>query len=1126
MKKFWQRVVSICLCVALSVPMLALPASAVSVSAVISALSKIESAAGAIKALAEATSSVAEMVSDLKEFLKPSTPSDSSMWIASSYWGGPDAHRTELPSKDILWYIAQDWNANYSDEVGFSVDICDRELSDGRTFSVIRCLQVGGRRGEQNMEYYLCDGNARILCVDTTVTPPVYNGTWKPIQTLKSPYTLVSYAELYNMAADAGGKVQKSGNLYLILNSAGTQFYATPSGLAYAYMPTDESASGSDRPTDSVIEVGGDGSENIVTVDGDNTKIDIENGIFTGLDGTLQIIDGVIYDESTKTYYIDSHDSYTTNIYNYYTYQYYINYTSITYIGYTEQYDKHYEVYYKLPDGRSSADLTAEELEQLNFSIDVINYGRSADDVSLRSLYHFDGDTDDSSYWNYCTEFTWNKGASLTYMDEGTFEGSLYLDETEHDFTLTMPSGLMGDFTLQFRYYQSATAAPQTDSYINLGSTAVLKLDGANIKNGSGTTLSAMPVGSWNELALIRDSGTLYYYLNGVKIGSAANATVFDKITFHFGSSQQTFKKLDELRILNYALQKGGASYTPTSVPHDTNLALVLPDTATPIADEYWNVTFGNSDSDYKWDFSKGDTFSNLSYNNCSLNYLSNGVVLRPDSSCTQEDYGAALGGSLSYTRLSRLPSFSFPLSPNSSGVWASGQASFLLSDGTIVDFRFVGSIGDSSASGAYWDGSSWIDMYGGERQHDIFQFNGGFICLNGGWIAVVFDPSSDLSLVAAEFCKCWSQWNPSVSATDEARAALTTRSTMTAEHITSITAMTPEDLATPTLAVRSDIPVTSWQIGGVRPSVPTKGQVWALVERQYITSLQIYNGRAWEACDGRIWTGSRWAPYSSYNVITLKDMSDIVDSSSPDKEYIYTESGFWDWWQRSWNAFTSKFFALFGGDSGKDCKHSYTDEIVTEATCTDPGQMRRTCSKCGESVLEEIPALGHDWNATETVPDSYELPGGTKCPDCGGTEFTSTLEDDTFTCTCGDEDCGKTWTVKGRRQYGQTTYTCSRCGETYVESNETGGGLWESLGNFLSDGVRWIGDKLTSLVESLSGLNKIFADMAEKVKEIAGGFPALFGSFLALMPQDLMAVIWFGIVGVIVLLVYKKWFG
>ena len=748
---------------------------------------------------------------------------------------------------------------------------------------------------------------------------------WIPAQQvqLRSGFTVpVPLAKLKELAAENGGTVYKSSitddggtaDFYYIIKNGGRYILGDSAMKPYTYVGNRVANKPEDRPTGSIWVVDENGDLVQVETDDlpDNVGVDLGTLIGNLPTDSNVIFNGCTYDESTKTYYYHTEVPITIDNrqYYYFTYNYHINYTSVTYIGTTEEYDKHYEVYYQLPDGRSSADLTAEELERLNLSIDVINYGRSADDVSLRSLYHFDGDTRDASYWNYCTEFSWNKGASLTYMDEGTFNGSLYLDETEHDFTFTMPSGLTGDFTLQFRYYQSATAAPQTDSYINLGSTAALKLDGANIKNGSGTTLSAMPIGSWNELALIRDSGALYYYLNGVKIGSATSATVFDKITFHFGSSQQTFKKLDELRILNYALQKGGASYTPTSVPHDTNLALVLPDTAKPIADEYWNVTFGNSDSDYKLDFSKGDTFSGLSYNNCSLNYLSNGVVLRPDSSCTQEDYEAALGGSLSYTRLSRLPSFSFPLSPNASGISASGQASFLLSDGTIVDFRFEGDIGDGSASGAYWDGSSWVDMYGGDRQHDIFQFNGGFICLNGGLIAVVFDPSSDLSLVAAEFRKCWSQWNPSVSAVNEARAALTTRSTMTAEHITSITAMTPEDLATPTLAVRSDIPVTSWQIGGVRPSVPSKGQVWALVERQYITSLQIYNGRAWEACDGRVWTGSRWVPYSAYNVITLKDMSDIVDGSSPDKEYIYTESGFWDWLQRFLTGFKKELFA------------------------------------------------------------------------------------------------------------------------------------------------------------------------------------------------------------------------
>lgn len=907
MKKFWQKVIAFCLCITVSVSAMVAPVSAIAVATIVSALSLITTAAGAVKALAECTSSIVEMVSDLKEFLKPSTPSDSSMWIASSYWAAPDGHRCELVSKTTLELISQDWNANYASEVGFSTDVAKRELSDGRVFYVIRCLEVGGRRGEQNMQYYLCDGNARILCVDATVTPTEYDGTWLPIQTLKSPYTLVSYAELNNTALAAGGKIQKSGNLYFILNSAGTRYYATPSGLAYAYMPPEESASGSDRPTDSVIEVGGDGSENTVTVDGDNTKIDIENGIFTGLDGTLQIIDGVIYDESTKTYYIDSHDSYTTNVYNYYTYQYYINYTSITYIGYTEQYDKHYEVYYKLPDGRSSADLTAEELEQLNLSIDVINYGRSADDVSLRSLYHFDGDTDDDSYWNYCTDFTWNKGASLTYMDEGTFNGSLYLDETGHDFTFTMPSGLTGDFTLQFRYYQSATAAPQTDSSIKLGSTTVMQFDGANIKNGSGTTLSAMPVGTWNELALIRDSGTLYYYLNGVKIGSVSQGIAWQDLNFHFGSDQQTFKKLDELRILNTALQKGGASYTPTSVPHDTNLTLVLPDSAKPVADEYWSVKF-HEDAACSANFTNGGTLADIgspTAKNMTASVFPSGLYIQPDS-CDADFYNSVLEKGYYRSQISETPYLLFYLQDG--GTYFQHQISIVFDDGTVFDSRFFVR---SPYSGKFYVASSDAPEL---SEYWKCPFPGGVLTVglsnnsNSVFLYIVFDPSSAHNIVAIER---YSEAVPySATMVEDSLAALAARSTITAEHITSITPMTPEDLATPTLAVRSDVPVTSWQIGGVRPSVPTKGQVWALVERQYITSLQIYNGRAWEACDGRIWTGSRWVPYSAYNVITLKDMSDIVDSSSPDKEYIYTESGFWDWLQRFLTGFKKELFA------------------------------------------------------------------------------------------------------------------------------------------------------------------------------------------------------------------------
>lgn len=173
----------------------------------------------------------------------------------------------------------------------------------------------------------------------------------------------------------------------------------------------------------------------------------------------------------------------------------------------------------------------------------------------------------------------------------------------------------------------------------------------------------------------------------------------------------------------------------------------------------------------------------------------------------------------------------------------------------------------------------------------------------------------------------------------------------------------------TPTLAVRTDVNITDYQIGGVRPSVPEKGQVWALVEKGYITSLQVYNGSVWLNADGRIWTGSRWIPASSYNVITLQDMYDIVDATE-DYEYIYTESGFWDWLQRAWKDLLDRLdLIIAGGGSGSsdsDCQHVYDSAVEKDATCTDPGRMTYTCSNCGHIYTELIDALGHDWVVTD----------------------------------------------------------------------------------------------------------------------------------------------------------------
>ena len=47
--------------------------------------------------------------------------------------------------------------------------------------------------------------------------------------------------------------------------------------------------------------------------------------------------------------------------------------------------------------------------------------GRRHTPLIIRSLYHFDGNVKDSSYWNYATSFAWKKGASITYLESKAF---------------------------------------------------------------------------------------------------------------------------------------------------------------------------------------------------------------------------------------------------------------------------------------------------------------------------------------------------------------------------------------------------------------------------------------------------------------------------------------------------------------------------------------------------------------------------------------------------------------------------------------------------------------------------------------------------------------------------------
>ena len=751
--------------------------------------------------------------------------------------------------------------------------------------------------GSSQNDYSLCwlaDNAGRAILAEPE--DETEGGQWLHLnQALSAPKKkMLSREALQNLANKLDAHVMSTSNYYMITNTRGNGVYADSAGLPFAaWVNEGQAAINQPRPDTSVKDETGEAAkdENGQIIDNstndNSTNIDLSGMTITLPNGDVQIADAVIYDESTKTYYIDSHDTTNINITYNYHWEYHINYTSITYIGQTEQYDKYYEVYYELPDGRDSADLTAEDLEQLDFALDVVGYARSADDTSLRALYHFDGDTHDSSYWNYCSDFVWHEGASLTYMDAGAFNGALYLDEGNHRFTFVLPSNIGdGNFTMSFRYYQSATPAPQYDSafyfWTNKDGSAVknvLAFDGALLHASNGATVS-LSTGTWNEICLQRHDGYIYYMLNGVCWASVSDPTFYyASIGVQFGSKQQTYRYLDEFRFVNKALYE--APYECPSVPFDTNLSLVLPDSAKPVADEYWS--FDKTITPY-WCYD----FTNSTLPSCSAtNYP--GDLATFGGGSQKEGYVHIAGsatGSLTF--------------------YPPGQTK---GDGSEV-FPRAAAAGDwysklpLTCQVVTKDGSMYamtVTMPDGRRPpiNASQTFDWGTMNFTGQMLNLKVNAGSALDVVYIELV-------PGTEANTGHK------------WVTQIVPV--ESYEKPTLAVRTDIPITGKQIGGPRPSLPEKGLVWAMVEGGVIKSIQIYNGQAWQACDGRIFTGTRWIPYGSYNIITMKDFYDVVDASGQDFSYIYSETGFWNWWQKSWNTFTNRFFSALesaGLDTG-----------------------------------------------------------------------------------------------------------------------------------------------------------------------------------------------------------------
>ena len=184
-------------------------------------------------------------------------------------------------------------------------------------------------------------------------------------------------------------------------------------------------------------------------------------------------------------------------------------------------------------------------------------------------------------------------------------------------------------------------------------------------------------------------------------------------------------------------------------------------------------------------------------------------------------------------------------------------------------------------------------------------------------------------------------------------------------------------------------------------------------------------------------WTGTAPATYT----VTFKNADGSVLKSSavtagtipsapanPTKAYDSSAHYTFKGWDKALTAVTGNttYTATYTATS-----HSYTSKITQNATCSTAGVETFTCS-CGYAYIETIAATGHSYSSRVTAPTcttgGYTTYTCSKCNDtyqdkitvATGHSYRQTVID--ATCTTG----------------GYTTYLCTKCGDTYRSDNTT----------------------------------------------------------------------------------------
>lgn len=257
------------------------------------------------------------------------------------------------------------------------------------------------------------------------------------------------------------------------------------------------------------------------------------------------------YNVVNNTYYNDEYNFYffETNEYNYYVTN---NYTYVTYmIQDTLTNDWSYlEIYYQLPDGRNSYDLTIDDVWGEYFLYNVTSYDSVPEDDGTLGLWHLDGNTIDVSYYANTGSTAYTGGYTTGVYDssgkymEGAFDYlSLNLNNCFFDSS--------SDFTLEFSIIGNSNSGSQTQVNTDLTSITGTRYYEINrypelgyITIGSETFSSSYTdftsVSQITYFAIQSENGVVSFFKNGTLYATGTYGNGSDSITTYSGSYQLT----------------------------------------------------------------------------------------------------------------------------------------------------------------------------------------------------------------------------------------------------------------------------------------------------------------------------------------------------------------------------------------------------------------------------------------------------------------------------------------------------------------------------------------------------------------------------------------------------------